>query len=181
MEAIFAVWKLIPTWARFLLCGFILGNLTGAYGMHLVHNAFEAGQKAVAASVIERLDRKQNTAVAKVETKAVSVDQENKLKERVIYKQVIKYVPTKDDPGCPNLTVGTVRVLNAARSAQTVADVVRATAGLTDEESRALTSLSRIDLVVSDAEIALMYNDLASKHNLLVDAIDAQQKAIGNH
>lgn len=66
--------------------------------------------------------------------------------------------------------VGTLRLLNAARAGTPVDSIT-----VSDAESAA-PAFVRIRIYVrNDTEIAKMYNDLAARHNSLVDQVAAYQ------
>lgn len=66
--------------------------------------------------------------------------------------------------------IGTVRLLNAARRGEPADSVT-----LTDAESQAFAYITVRVFVANDTEIAKMYNDLAIRHNELVDQVAAFQ------
>lgn len=66
--------------------------------------------------------------------------------------------------------IGTVRLLNAARRGEPADSVT-----LTDAESQAFAYITVRVFVANDTEIAKMYNDLAIRHNELVDQVTAFQ------
>lgn len=66
--------------------------------------------------------------------------------------------------------VGTVRLLNAARAGTPVDSVA-----VSDAESKAPAFVTIRVFVRNDTEIAKMYNDLAARHNSLVDQVAAYQ------
>lgn len=67
--------------------------------------------------------------------------------------------------------VGTVRLLNAARTGTPIDSVT-----VSDAESRTPATVTIRIFVRNDTEIAKMYNDLAIRHNLLVDQVADFQK-----
>ena len=66
--------------------------------------------------------------------------------------------------------VGTVRLLNAARAGTPVDSIT-----VSDAESAAPAFITIRVYVRNDTEIARMYNDLAARHNSLVDQVAAYQ------
>lgn len=83
--------------------------------------------------------------------------------------EVCRYMP---------FDVGTVRLLNAARTGAAIDSV-----SLSDPESRAFAAVTVTEFVGNDTEIARMYNELALRHNLLVDQVvryqNEQRKRLG--
>lgn len=83
--------------------------------------------------------------------------------------EVCRYMP---------FDVGTVRLLNAARAGAAIDSV-----SLSDPESRTFAAVAVTEFVANDTEIARMYNELALRHNLLVDQVvryqNEQRKRLG--
>ncbi len=90
--------------------------------------------------------------------------------KEIVTREVPRYVTVSQaaDSDC-NLTVGAVRLLNCARTGS--AECVAAT-GVTDAESRAPSVVTGQALIQSDAEVALRYNDLAVRHDALIDFLN---------
>lgn len=95
-------------------------------------------------------------------------------RERVIVKEVVKYVP-EDPAGSCNLTRGAVGLLNNARG-YSDAGGVPGPAELSDEESRAPSSLTQRAQVGAHIDAASRYEALRAKHNALIEWIERQQK-----
>ncbi len=96
----------------------------------------------------------------------------------VIEKEVIKYVPLpQNDLDC-NIPIGSVRLLNDARVGEIRKDGLSGTTSPSDEEGRAASTVSRGELIQSDAAIALQYNQLKVDHDALIDWINVQQAAL---
>lgn len=66
--------------------------------------------------------------------------------------------------------IGAVRLLNAARTGTPVDSIA-----VSDAESQAPAFITIRVFVRNDTEIAKMYNDLAQRHNSLVDQVEAYQ------
>lgn len=87
--------------------------------------------------------------------------------------------PTQQEPGneepriglCvhpdPSLDVGTVRLLNAAREGAALDP-----ASLGDDASKAPSGIGIAELVDNDLEVVGLYQELAVKHNALVDFVE---------
>ena len=81
---------------------------------------------------------------------------------------------TQDDQNptdCANpvLSVGTVRMLNAARANEPFD-----TDALGNAESKAPSEVEVADIIDSDIEVVGMYHDLAERHNALVDWVEQE-------
>lgn len=84
---------------------------------------------------------------------------------KVVYKTQTEYL-LECEPD-PHLSVGAVGLLNSAR-----VGAVDQSAALSDE-ARAAASVTRLSsLVRSDIEMAGAYNELAARHNALVDYVE---------
>ena len=98
--------------------------------------------------------------------------------DRIIEKEVIRYVDRETDPVACNTPIGTVRLLNDARSGRLREDSLQGTAAELAEEGRQPSTVTRSDLYESDAAIAIQYNLAATQLNALIDWIDVQQKSL---
>ena len=98
--------------------------------------------------------------------------------DRIIEKEVIRYVDRETDPVACNTPIGTVRLLNDARSGELRTDGLQGTAvELADEGSRPST-VTRSDLYESDVGVATQYNLCKTQLNALIDWIAVQQESL---
>lgn len=74
--------------------------------------------------------------------------------------------PVVDGDSYMPLDVGSLRLLNAYRSGAPIDSL-----GLSDAESEAFAFVTVRIFIANDTEIAKMYNDLAARHNSLVDQV----------
>lgn len=179
-------WKLLIVAVLAFVAGMQFAN-----NLHLIEfweSKATTAQKEVVAVQAEKKQivqdvAKANTISAEIEKK-VTVIHERKEKLQlaaaqfssagVTYSELCSFNPgeSKDEEAVQlddiPLTVGTVRLLNAARRPDISAD----SAPVSDEESRAPSATSVDDLVQSDIDVATRYNELAIRHNELVDFVD---------
>jgi hypothetical protein len=172
----------------------VLAFAAGMYVMNYIHTAEVAKVEVVAAKkevVAVQAEKKQIVSdvvkagekSAEIEKKVVVIyDHKEKLQlaaaefssAGITYSELCSFNPgeSKDEEAVQlddiPLTVGTVRVLNEARRPDLSADP----APISDEESRTPSATSVADLVQSDIDIAARYNELAVRHNELVDFVD---------
>lgn len=98
--------------------------------------------------------------------------------EKIIEKEVVRYVERETDPVACNVPIGSVRVLNDARSGELREDGLQSSTGESDDEGRAPSTVTRADLFESDASIAIEYNKCRNQLNSLIDWIDIQQSSL---
>lgn len=98
--------------------------------------------------------------------------------DRIIEKEVIRYVDRETDPVACNTPIGTVRLLNDARSGRLREDGLQGTAIELAEEGRRPSTVTRSDLYESDAGIAIQYNVCSTQLNALIDWIAVQQSSL---
>jgi len=98
--------------------------------------------------------------------------------EKIIEKEVVRYVERETDPVACNVPIGSVRVLNDARSGELRPDGLQSTTTEPDDEGRAPSTVTRADLFESDASIAIEYNKCRNQLNSLIDWIDIQQSSL---
>ncbi len=98
--------------------------------------------------------------------------------EKIIEKEVIRYVEVENDPVACNVPIGSVRVLNDARSGELRPDSVQGPTEVPDDEGRAPSTISRATLFESDASIAIEYNKCRNQLNSLIDWINIQQSSL---
>lgn len=156
-----------------LLIGLVIGGVTGWYEKSI---RVSAAQTKV---VIEaRKDDAKAGAVAQDKQLALDDKKENnRVQIKYITKEIVKYVPqtiTEVTHGndCPSsvLSVGAVRLLNAARSGE----VVDPSAWI-DEEVIQDTEIGLQELSVADIELTEQFQELAANHDALVDAVAEYQ------
>lgn len=105
-------------------------------------------------------------------------DAEIKIVDKIIEKEVIRYVEVETDPVACNVPIGSVRVLNDARSGELRQDGLQSATREFDDEGRAPSTVTRADLFKSDASIAIEYNKCRNQLNSLIDWIDIQQSSL---
>lgn len=98
----------------------------------------------------------------------------NSEREKIVVKEVIKYVP-EDPAGRCNLSRGAVGLLNNARGYSDTGGVPTAPE-LSAEESAAQSSLDQRAEVSAHADCALRYEELRLRHNALIDWIERRQE-----
>jgi hypothetical protein len=173
-----------------LLLTFVMGAVAG-YSYAEVHAAKAAVKSAVvaehktvvAAAHAQVVSAKIDDHIAKTDAVVVTA---KKVAHRRIAAQVKKQIAAEQtspstethdeapsDPVCGHfyLDRGTVRMLNAARLG-TAPD----SAAVGDDASDSAPALCVGDFVDSDFELTKAYNDLAERHNALVDAVEQFQK-----
>lgn len=91
--------------------------------------------------------------------------QQSAIKREVITQTVVKEIIKHETTACPPLLNGSVRLLNKLREGERVGD----SSSFFDGEGSEASEVTTQDLIDNDAEIVRMYNDLAEKHNALVD------------
>lgn len=101
---------------------------------------------------------------------------QTKIETKVINNETCQVQEKSEDFASPDsfmpFDIGTVRLLNAIRSGASVDSI-----SLTDEESGAVARITVRYFITSDTEIARMYNELAVRHNALVDEVTKYQAA----
>ena len=103
---------------------------------------------------------------------------EIRIVEKVTEKEVASYVDRETDPITCNVPIGSVRVLNDARSGELRPDGLQSATEEFDDEGRAPSTVSRSDLLESDARIASQYNLCKTRLNSLIDWINIQQSSL---
>lgn len=103
---------------------------------------------------------------------------EIKIVKEFVPVEVVKYVPKEADPVECNIPIGSVRLLNDAREGRIREGSLQGATGATDGEGAAPSTVTRRDLIQSDAEIAIQYNEVVNQLNSLIDWIEAQQKSL---
>lgn len=103
---------------------------------------------------------------------------EIKIVEKIIEKEVVRYVERETDPVACNVPIGSVRVLNDARSGKLRPDSVQGSTREFDDDGRAPSTVTRADLFESDASIAIEYNKCSNQLNSLIDWINIQQSSL---
>lgn len=103
---------------------------------------------------------------------------EIKIVEKIIEKEVVRYVEVETDPVACNVPIGSVRVLNDARSGELRPDGLQGPTEVPDDEGRAPSTVTRADLFRSDAAIAIEYNKCSNQLNALIDWINIQQSSL---
>ena len=98
--------------------------------------------------------------------------------DRIIEKEVIRYVDRETDPVACNTPIGAVRLLNDARSGRLRENSLQGTAAELNEEGRRPSTVTRSDLYASDADIATRHNVCAARLNALIDWINVQQSSL---
>jgi len=103
---------------------------------------------------------------------------EIRIVEKVVEKEVIKYVDREIDPIACNIPIGSVRMLNNARSGELRTDSLQGTTDESDEEGRKASTVTRADLLESDTALAIEYNKVYTQLNALIEWIDIQQSSL---
>lgn len=160
------------------LVGLAIGGFAGFYvkskfvKAELVDQVVE--QRKEDAEAVEKMQEKEAVLQDRVE--------EVRVVTKTVVKEVLKYVPAptshQESSACPDtaageLTVGAVRLLNAARANTTVD-----TASWDDGESQAPSGVTYQEFVLNDLEVVGMYHDLAIRHDMLVDWVREQVIAV---
>lgn len=109
---------------------------------------------------------------------AAKRETEIKFVDRIIEKEVVRYVDRETDPVACNTPIGTVRLLNDARSGRLREDGLQGTAAELAEEGRQASTVTRSDLYESDAAIAIEYNLVITQLNALIEWINVQQESL---
>ena len=103
---------------------------------------------------------------------------ELRIVEKVVEKEVLRYVDRETDPVACNAPIGSVRLLNDARSGELRSDSLQGTPREPDDEGRAPSTITRSDLLESDAGIAIQHNKCRNQLNSLIDWINIQQSSL---
>lgn len=99
--------------------------------------------------------------------------------ENIIPREAVKHAPQiESNPALCNIPIGSVRLLNDARAGRVRESSLPSPAGIPDEEGTAPSTLTRRDLIQSDAEIAIQYNLVVNQLNSLIEWVQAQQTAL---
>ena len=154
------------------LIGFAIGGWCGWYVMDKINDIKQA---SLVPEIIRVVTKYQDVEKEVIKTQIETV-REIEYVDRIVEKEVVKYVPIEDS-AC-NIPLGSVWMLNYARRAGTGESVLPPTSPESDSTAYAPSTISRRDLIQSDREIALMYNKLSAQTNALIDFIEAQQKII---
>lgn len=171
----------------------IIGFAGGWYekGIHIKAKETDALQQA------RKNDAQNITQMYDTESKIDDVNEDTEQRFKVIYKEVVKYVPKtvyKEKPetvtiydsqfhpsdcGSDTLTVHAVGLLNSALQNRDY----DATA-ISDEEGQTATNIGLREIVQSEVEVAEQYHELATNHNACVDyvqsLIDKQNEQLNN-
>lgn len=98
--------------------------------------------------------------------------------EKIIEKEVIKYVDRESDPVACNTPIGTVRLLNDARTGELRPDSLQGSAETSNDEGRSASTVTRSDLYEASAGVAIQYNQCKTQLNALIDWINIQQSSL---
>ncbi|WKZ86368.1 hypothetical protein N5B55_05280 [Ralstonia pickettii] len=161
-----------------LVAGLLIGGLAGYYTKGEFEQAKEATQlredkKESAQAVVDSgaanhaLEQKIETGAktATVVQKAVAKQLAKPVKRKDTHEEPIQCSLPAGDAALP-FTVGTVRLLNAAREGVAVD-----AAAVSDGESEAPADLAVAEFVDNDLEVVRLYHELAARHDALVDAV----------
>jgi len=154
------------------LIGFAIGGWCSWYVMDMIADAKKA---ALVPQIIHVVTEYQEIEKEVIKTQVETV-REIEYVDRIVEKEVTKYVPVEDS-AC-NIPIGSVRLLNASRRPGTSESVLPTAASESDDSAYAPSTIGRADLIQSDREIATMYNKLAAQTNGLIDFIERQQKLV---
>ena len=103
---------------------------------------------------------------------------EIKYVEKIIEKEVLKYVPVESDPVACNVPIGSVRLLNDARDGRLREDSVPSTTAAYDGEGSTPSTITRRDLIRDNARLAIQYNKVATRYNALIEWLEIQQASL---
>lgn len=160
------------------MAGSLVVLMLGAAGGFWVAQKFYKPAPEVVTEYVYKVVEKQREETRKVEEDFVEKKAETEVVERVVVKEVVRYVPVESDPVECNVPIGSVRLLNDARAGTLREDSLPPAAPDALEEGRTPSTVTRRDLIRSDAEIAGRFNECRDQLNSLIDWIDAQQRSL---
>ncbi|PLC44588.1 hypothetical protein C0Q88_07870 [Ralstonia pickettii] len=166
-----------------LIAGLLVGGAAGYYTKGQFEMAKEATQLRADKKESARGVIASTAANHALEQKVDASDKAVTAVQKAVAKQLAKPVKRKDaheesaqcvlpagDAALP-FTVGTVRLLNAAREGVAVD-----AAAVVDGESQAPADLAVAEFVDNDLEVVRLYHELAAKHDALVEAVEKKLK-----
>ncbi len=103
---------------------------------------------------------------------------EIKFVDRIIEKEVVRYVDRETDPVACNTPIGTVRLLNDARNGRLRTDSLQGSARELVEEGSRPSTVTRSNLYESAVGVATQYNMCQTQLNALIDWINIQQSSL---
>lgn len=168
-------------WLTMLLMAFLVGGFVGwkvtstiekAASVNALMDAIKDRDESIARieSHYERLLDLNNASYQQLEAKLAKLRQS----ERTIIKEVPVYV--QSNPDC-DLTVGAVGLLNSARAGVSGGGAPEAgAAGTPDAEKLSPSIVTQRAEVEAHADCAIRYNELAEKHDALIEWIRTYEK-----
>lgn len=160
---------------------FALGSCSGALIVKKYNDAQKTQQiqlelraKDKAIEVLRHRYEQQRKTDAEIIDRLRNREAEIREVEKIVTKEVIKYVPV-DESGSCNLTRGAVGMLNAARAGRGSAELPGAPK-LSYGEAAEPSSITQRAEVEAHAQCGVRYNELAARHNALIDWLEQQQK-----
>lgn len=170
------VFRSFSSWQGLLLIALIAFG-AGSGSTLYIKSKFDAAARAKAAEhALEEQREAVRLAIEQMEelraldneilSAAVEKERVIETRYRTIVKEKIVYVP--ENPVC-DLTRGAVGLLNDIRAGQ---GGLPQASGLSDEESRAPSTITQRAEVEAHADCARRYNTLAIQHNALIDWIE---------
>lgn len=151
----------------------LLGIVFGMW----INQKFFAPEPEKITEYITKVVEVQREETRRVETQFIETAAEVRVVEKIVPREVIKYVPVENDTAC-NTPIGSVRLLNDARSGRLREDSLSSPTGLPDEEGTRPSTVTRRTLTESAAETAIAYNQCKTQLNALIDWIQAQQRSL---
>lgn len=151
--------------------------LLGIFAGMWVHQKFFAPEPEKVIEYITKVVTVQQEATEQVEEQFVEDKVRIEVVEKIVPREVVKYVPVKDNAAC-NTPIGSVRLLNDARSGVLREDNLSSPSGLPSSEGTAPSTVTRRILTQTAAETAISYNQCRNQLNALIDWIEAQQKSL---
>ena len=189
MISLLNLWKTILTNAQVILIALVIGLTVGASGALYTKAKFDKANRVDAlvearkADVTAILDSQKRDN--KIQGDLSGIKKNARGNTARIGNTVFVNVPTQ----CPEeknvqvaigndsvfLTIGDVRMLNNIRS-----NTADSAAPISDAEGRAASEVAVKDLIESDSEVSTQYNELAIRHNALVDYIQNLAKKLND-
>lgn len=166
-------------WIIWLIAGALAAGFGGGW---YVAEKFSDAEKAKlyeqaairqAEAVRRTIDQYETILIANEEVIGEYVGTVNDIRrqERIVYKEVINYVPVEDSHDC-NVPIGVVGVLNLARTGDAKWEEMLPSSGSALEAARAPSPVTRREEYEAHAGCGIAYQELAARYNSLVDWIE---------
>lgn len=166
--------------ARFLVYGCLIAFGAGCGVTHWVHGKFDRAQEVDTYRTVLRHANDTQNKLRPIEERNAQIRALQEAVASAIQRELPRHAEPHKDPLC-NLPIGVVRLLNASRDPRATEASVSATASVSDAEAGAASTVTRDDLVRSDADIAARYKKLAADYEALIEHANTVQEQMDNY